>query len=61
MTKSNQKQTVLLVSLTGDEQIKLYDLDAKSGALHLRAVSNAGAPLPPIARAFLAAAMPDQV
>ena len=27
----------------------------------LRAVSNAGAPLPPIARAFLAAAMPDQV
>lgn len=44
MTKSNQKQTVLLVSLTGDEQIKLYDLDAKSGALHLRAVSNAHGP-----------------
>ena len=44
MTKSNQKQTVLLVSLTGDEQIKLYDLDAKSGALYLRAVSNAHGP-----------------
>lgn len=44
MTESNQKRTVLFVSLTDDEQIKLYDLDSKSGALALRAVSNAHGP-----------------
>jgi len=44
MAKSNQKRPVLLVSLTGDEQIKLYDLDPESGDLHLHAVSNAHGP-----------------
>lgn len=44
MTKSNQNQTVVFVSLTGDEEIKLYDLDPQSGALHLRTVSNAYGP-----------------
>lgn len=44
MTESNHQQTVVFVSLTGDEQIKLYDLDPLSGALHLRTVSNAYGP-----------------
>ncbi len=44
MPKPNQKRTVLFVSLTGDEQIKLYDLDAESGVLHLRTVSHAHGP-----------------
>ncbi len=34
----------VLVSLTGDEQIKLYDLDPQSGALTLRATSPAHGP-----------------
>lgn len=44
MAKPNQKRTVLFVSLTGDEQIKFYDFDPRSGALHLRTVSNAHGP-----------------
>ena len=44
MGQSDQKRTVLLVSLTGDEQIKLYDLDPQLGGLSLRAVSNAHGP-----------------
>lgn len=44
MTTSNQKRAVLFASLTGDEEIKLYDLDQKSGALQLRTVSNAHGP-----------------
>ena len=44
MAQSDQKRPVLLVSLTGDEQIKLYDLDPQSGGLSLRAVSNAHGP-----------------
>ena len=32
MTEQNQHRTVVFVSLTGDEQIKLYDLDPQSGA-----------------------------
>ena len=39
-----QAQPVLFVSLTGDEAIKLYDLDAQSGALELRATSPAHGP-----------------
>lgn len=44
MTQSPNRPTVVFVSLTGDEQIKLYDLDQESGALHLRTVSNAYGP-----------------
>lgn len=44
MTKRNQPQTVVFVSLTGDQQIKLYDLDPASGALQLRATSPAHGP-----------------
>ena len=35
---------VVLVSLTGDEQIKLYDVDPQTGALALRAASPAHGP-----------------
>lgn len=44
MPESNQGKCVVFVSLTGDEQIKLYDLNSESGALHLRAASNAQGP-----------------
>jgi len=44
MTESNYSRPVVFVSLTGDEQIKLYDLDPLSGALHLRTVSDAHGP-----------------
>ncbi len=44
MSDQTQPQTIVLVSLTGDEQIKLYDLDPQSGALHLRTVSPAHGP-----------------
>jgi 6-phosphogluconolactonase len=44
MTKSSQKRTALFASLTGDKQIKLYDIDPGSGALHLRTVSDAHGP-----------------
>jgi 6-phosphogluconolactonase len=44
MTQSNNRRTALFVSLTGDEVIKRYDLDPHSGALHLRATSNAHGP-----------------
>ena len=39
-----QDQPVVFVSLTGDEAIKLYDLDPQSGALELRATSPAHGP-----------------
>jgi 6-phosphogluconolactonase len=48
MTRSNNRRTVLFVSLTGDEAIKLYDLDPQSGALHLRATSDAHGPSGPL-------------
>jgi 6-phosphogluconolactonase len=48
MTQSTNRRTVLFVSLTGDETIKLYDLDPQSGALHLRATSNAHGPSGPL-------------
>ncbi len=44
MTESTAPRPVLFVSLTGDEQIKLYDLDPHNGALQLRATSNAHGP-----------------
>lgn len=44
MTNATQPRPVLYVSLTGDEQIKCYDLDSTTGALHLRSVSNAHGP-----------------
>ncbi|MFN8487477.1 MAG: beta-propeller fold lactonase family protein [Caldilineaceae bacterium] len=44
MTEQNQHRLVVFVSLTRDEQIKLYDLDPQSGALSLRTVSNAYGP-----------------
>ena len=44
MTAINHGRPVVFVSLTGDEQIKLYDVDADSGALHLRTTSNAHGP-----------------
>ena len=44
MTAINHGRPVVFVSLTGDEQIKLYDMDADSGALHLRTTSNAHGP-----------------
>ncbi|MBX3012655.1 MAG: lactonase family protein [Caldilineaceae bacterium] len=44
MITANQPQTIVFVSLTGDETIKLYDLDPQSGALQLRTVSNAHGP-----------------
>jgi len=44
MTDPNQNRTALFVSLTGDQQIKLYDLDATTGALHLRTTSDAHGP-----------------
>jgi 6-phosphogluconolactonase len=40
--------TVLFVSLTGDEAIKLFDLDTDSGALSLRATSSAHGPTGPL-------------
>ena len=39
-----QERPVVFVSLTGDEAIKLYDLDPQSGALELRATSPAHGP-----------------
>ena len=39
-----QDQPVVFVSLTGDEAIRLYDLDPQSGALELRATSPAHGP-----------------
>ena len=44
MTEINNGRCVVFVSLTGDEQIKLYDLDLGSGALQLRSTSNAHGP-----------------
>lgn len=42
--RDSTRRDFLLVSLTGDEEIKLYDLDASSGALTLRSISNAYGP-----------------
>ena len=36
--------SIVLVSLTGDEQVRLYDLDRASGALQLRATGDAHGP-----------------
>ena len=44
MTATHDSRCVVFVSLTGDEQIKLYDLDLSSGALQLRMTSNAHGP-----------------
>jgi 6-phosphogluconolactonase len=44
MMKTNKSCCVVFVSLTGDQQIKLYDLDPNSGALQLRSTSNAHGP-----------------
>ena len=44
MTQSTSRSTVVFVSLTGDQQIKLYDLDPQTGDLTLRTVSNAHGP-----------------
>lgn len=44
MTNATQHRNALFVSLTGDEQIKLYDLEQSTGALRLRATSNAHGP-----------------
>ena len=44
MMKTNNNRYVVFVSLTGDEQIKCYDLDLNSGALQLQATSNAHGP-----------------
>ncbi|MBV7339930.1 lactonase family protein [Chloroflexi bacterium TSY] len=44
MTDTKNGFPVVFVSLTGDEQIKLYDLDPQSGALQLRSTSNAHGP-----------------
>jgi 6-phosphogluconolactonase len=42
--KTDNNRSVVFVSLTGDEQIKLYDLDPNSGGLKLRTTSNAHGP-----------------
>ena len=44
MKKTNEKRYVVFVSLTGDQQIKCYDLDLNSGTLELRSTSNAHGP-----------------
>ena len=44
MMESNNRRCVLFVSLTGDQQIKCYDIDPNSGALQLRSTSNAHGP-----------------
>ena len=40
----NHNRYVVFVSLTGDQQIKCYDLDLNSGALELQAISDAHGP-----------------
>ena len=42
--QTDKKRCVVFVSLTGDEQIKCYDMDPDSGALQLRSTSNAHGP-----------------
>lgn len=44
MTNHHESNLLLLVSLTGDETIKLYDLEPTTGALSLRTESNAHGP-----------------
>lgn len=44
MTETKNTRCVVFISLTGDEEIKLYDLDLASGALQLRSTSNAYGP-----------------
>ena len=44
MTNHHESNLLLLVSLTGDETIKLYDLEPTTGALTLRTESNAHGP-----------------
>ena len=42
--QTDKNRCVVFVSLTGDEQIKCYDMDPDSGALQLRSTSNAHGP-----------------
>ena len=44
MAENDNKRTVVFVSIHGDEEIKLYDLDQGSGALELRSTSSAHGP-----------------
>ena len=44
MAGSATGRSVVFVSLTGDEQVKVYDQDRKSGALTLRSTSDAHGP-----------------
>ena len=44
MMETDNNRCFVFVSLTEDEQIKCYDLDLDSGALHLRSTSNAHGP-----------------
>ena len=48
MSEVKNSQTVVFVALTGDEELKLYDLDPDSGALQLRSTSNAHGPVGPL-------------
>ena len=41
---TNNNRCVVFVSLTGDQQIRCYDLDLNSGTLQLRSTSNAHGP-----------------
>ena len=42
--QTDKNRCVVFVSLTGDEQIKCYDMNPNSGALQLRSTSNAHGP-----------------
>ena len=44
MTETNNGRSVVFVSLHGDEEIRLYDLDQSSGALKSRSTSSAHGP-----------------
>ncbi len=48
MTSAVNSRHVLFVALTGDEEIKLYDLDSDSGTLQLVNTSNAHGPVGPL-------------
>lgn len=45
MSKVKNYHSVVFVALTGDEEIKLYDLNPNSGSLQLRTISNAHGPV----------------
>lgn len=48
MTSADNRRNVLFAALTGDEEIKLYDIDPGSGALGLVKSSNAHGPVGPL-------------